>query len=237
MKDINSKIKISASILNSDLTNLSLEIKKLEEAGVDMVHIDVMDGNFVPNISFGSAVVNSIRQKTELFLDVHLMVKNPDNLLDNFIESGADLITVHVEECPHLDKTLDYIKQAGKKVAAALNPATPINMVENVLNHTDMILVMTVNPGFGGQKFIYDMVYKIKKLKKLIEDYKSYSDRPKKNIDIQADGGINMETVQLVTDAGANVLVMGTAIFSTPDPVEYVKNIRKKVSGKLPGPI
>ena len=230
MKDKNNKIIISASILNSDLLNLSQEIKKLEEAKTDMLHIDVLDGNFAPNISFGPSMISSIRQKTDLFLDVHLMIKNPDDLLDSFIESGADLINVHVEECPHLDRTLARIKQAGKKAAVALNPATPVDMVENVLGYVDMVLVMTVNPGFGGQKFIYDMVYKIKKLKKLIGDYKEYSSQPKKNIDIQVDGGINAETIPLVTGAGADVLVMGTAIFGAGDPVEHIKDIRKKIS-------
>ncbi len=230
MKDKNSKIIISASILNSDLLNLSREIKKLEEAKTDMLHIDVIDGNFAPNITFGTAMISSIRQRTDLFLDVHLMIKKPDNLLDDFTRSGADLINVHAEECPHLDRTLDRIKQAGKKAAVALNPATPVDVVENVLSHVDMVLVMTVNPGFGGQKFIYDMVYKIKKLKKLIEDYKKYSSQPKKNIDIQVDGGINLDTIPLVIDAGADVLVMGTAIFGAEDPVEYVKDIRKKIS-------
>lgn len=230
MEEKNSKIIISASILNSDLLNLSSEIKKLEEAGVDMLHLDVMDGNFVPNISFGPALVDSIRQKTDLFLDVHLMIKNPDRHLDNYIKSGADLINVHAEECPHLDRTLDCIKQSGKKAAVALNPSTPISMIENVLDRTDMVLAMTVNPGYGGQKFIYDMVYKIKKLKKLIEDYKGNASKPKKSIDIQVDGGIKMETIPQVISAGANVLVMGTAIFEAGDPVEFIQNIRKKIS-------
>jgi len=222
-------IKIAASILNSNFINLAGEIKKVEEAGVEMLHIDVMDGNFVPNITIGPPIIECLRNYTRLFLDVHLMIKEPDRLLDSFIKSGADLINVHAEECPHLDHTLNYIKQSGKKAAVALNPSTPLCYIENVLGLVDMVLIMTVNPGFGGQEFIHEMVFKIKKLKEMIDNYKRYSSNSKKFIDIQVDGGINIDTAPIVSTAGANVLVMGTAIYKSDDPIEYIKKVRNKI--------
>lgn len=222
-------IKISASILNSNFAFLADELKKAEKAGVDMLHVDIMDGVFVPNITIGPPVIKCIRDNTGLFLDVHLMITRPDRLLDRFIESGADSINVHVEECPHLDRTLNYIREAGKKTAVALNPSTPISTVENVLGLVDMILIMTVNPGFGGQVFIGDMVYKIQKLKNLIEDYKRLTGRHDSLIDIQVDGGINLDTAPEVVGAGATVLSVGTSIFGSDDPAAFVKKLRERL--------
>ncbi len=224
MENKDNGIKIAASILNSNFANLAGEIEKVEKAGIEMLHIDVMDGNFVPNITIGPPIIECLRNNTRLFLDVHLMIKKPDRLLDDFIESGADLINVHVEECPHLDRTLNYIKQAGKKAAVALNPSTPLCYIENVLGLVDMVLIMTVNPGFGGQEFIPAMTYKIMKLKQMIKD-----SNLKKSIDIEVDGGINIDTAPIAVRAGANVLVIGTAIYGSDNPAEYIKEIKNKI--------
>lgn len=218
------RYKIAASVLDCDFLNLGSEIKKIENLGIDMVHLDVMDGSFVKNISIGQPVIRQIRKFTGLFLDVHLMIKNPDTHLDSFIESGADLVCVHAEECPHLTWTLSHIKESGLRAAVALNPATPVSVIENVLCHIDMVLIMTVNPGFGGQKFLDEMLFKISKLKGMIQDYASYS-RDYRSIDIQADGGINPDTAEAVIKAGANILVLGSAIFKSDDPGEIVKKV------------
>ncbi|MBM3706433.1 MAG: ribulose-phosphate 3-epimerase [Actinobacteria bacterium] len=223
----NAKYKISASILDCDFLNLGQEIEKIKNLGIDMIHIDVMDGAYVPNISFGQPILKKIRQHTALMLDVHLMIKNPDKSLDSFIESGADIITVHAEECPHLNWTLNCIKNAGINAAVALNPATPVCVLENVLPYIDMVLIMTVNPGFGGQKFLAEMIFKIKKLKAMLADYSNYSG-DRRSIHIQVDGGINAQTAGGVIKAGANVLVLGTAIFKSENPSEVVRKVSEK---------
>ena len=222
-KDIK-RYKIAASILDCDFLNLGSEIKKIENLGIEIVHLDVMDGCFVENISIGQPVISGIRKFTGMFLDVHLMIKNPDRHLDSFVECGADLICVHAEECPHLAWTLSHIKKSGLKAAVALNPSTPVSIIENVLCYLDMVLLMTVNPGFGGQEFLGEMLVKIEKLKGMLKDYANYS-RDYRNIDIQVDGGINPDTAAGAVKAGANILVLGSAIFKSDNPGEIVKKV------------
>lgn len=206
-------VKIAPSLLSADFANLQNEVEKLEKSGADMLHLDIMDGHYVPNLTFGSAVVKSLRPYSKLPFDVHLMVRNPDEMIPWFIASGADIITVHAETCPHLDKTLQTIRSYGLKSGVALNPSTPESVLEYVLDKIDMILVMSVNPGFGGQKFIDSAINKISKIKNMIGD---------KNIEIEVDGGINPLTAARCISAGADILVAGTAVFSGGD---YARNI------------
>ncbi|WP_105618103.1 ribulose-phosphate 3-epimerase [Vallitalea okinawensis] len=212
-------IKLAPSILSADFGNLREDIKLISEAGSEYIHIDVMDGHFVPNITIGPAVVKSLRSCTDKVFDVHLMIENPDQYIKHFVDAGADIITVHQEACKHLHRTVQNIKENGVKAAVAVNPATPISTIEYVLEEVDMVLVMTVNPGFGGQKFIQSMLPKIEYLSNCI--YKRNL-----NVDIQVDGGINSSTIDEVLKVGANVIVAGSAIFNAEDVAGEISSFK-----------
>jgi len=213
-------MKLAPSILSADFSNLLADVKKVEEAGCDMLHIDVMDGHFVPNITIGALVLESLKTKTELPFDVHLMIENPDRYIAQFAKAGADIISVHSEACIHLHRTIHLIKDHNVAAAVALNPATSLNVIEHVLEDLDMVLIMTVNPGFGGQSFIESSIRKIETLRRMIEDRGL-------NVDIQVDGGIKVENVKRIIDAGANIVVAGSAIFNSGNITQAVKQFRE----------
>ena len=214
-------VKIAPTILSADFAKLGEEIKEVESA-VDYIHVDVMDGHFVPNITIGPLIVDAIRPVTDLPLDVHLMIENPEHYIQAFVDAGADIITVHQEACPHLHRVVQQIKQAGVKAGVVINPATPVESIEYVLEDVDLVLVMTVNPGFGGQSFIPSGLNKIKQLFDLRSEH-GYS------YEIEVDGGVNQETAKQCIDAGADVLVAGSAIFNKDNRIEAIKAIKESL--------
>jgi len=214
---------IAPSILSADFSRLGEEIKAVEAAGADWIHVDVMDGHFVPNITIGPMIVEAVRKVTKLPIDVHLMIENPQDFIPDFAKAGADLISVHAEEGYHLDRTLNLIRDLGKRPAVVLNPATPISAIENVLPLVDMVLLMTVNPGFGGQKFIPYCKQKITDLRKLVDDQKLQTL-------IEVDGGVKIDNIGELAKLGADVFVAGSAVFGSGDYKQTIEAMKKNIS-------
>ncbi|MDX9714783.1 MAG: ribulose-phosphate 3-epimerase [Dissulfurispiraceae bacterium] len=217
-------IKIAPSILSADFMKLGEEISAAQSAGADLLHLDIMDGHFVPNITIGPAIVEAVRKVTTMPLDVHLMISDPDRYLDAFIKAGAEYLTVHVEACAHLHRTLSAIRNNGIKACVSLNPATPVNTLEACIQDVDMVLLMSVNPGFGGQEFIPFVLNKIVQLRKMIKDRGL-------NTLIEVDGGVKLDNARDVASAGADILVMGSAFFNSEDYGSFIKRARALLAG------
>ncbi len=211
---------LAPSILSADVLDLQSQVKAVEENGADFIHVDVMDGRFVPNLTFGPFMVQALKRVTSLPLDVHLMVQNPDHFIREFAEAGAAIITVHQEACPHLDRTVQAIHENGCKAGVSINPATPVHTLEPILNKLDLILIMSVNPGFGGQKFISYSLNKIRSLRFMLAEQNP-------NCLLEVDGGLNLKTAPSVVEAGADVLVAGNAIFSAPSIGEATRSLKR----------
>jgi ribulose-phosphate 3-epimerase len=215
-------MKIAPSILSADFLRLGDELGKIEDAGADMIHIDVMDGHFVPNISIGPFIVEAVRKATSLPLDVHLMIDRPDDYVSAFADAGADIITVHVEAATHLHRTIQQIKEKGKKAGVSLNPSTPLIMVECILEYVDLLLIMSVNPGFSGQKFIPSALEKIREARRMLDKIgsKAY---------LEVDGGIKLDNIAEVASAGADMFVSGSGVFGTQDYKKTIEEMKKRI--------
>ncbi|MEG0012580.1 MAG: ribulose-phosphate 3-epimerase [Cellulosilyticaceae bacterium] len=220
-------IHLAPSILAADFANLEKDIKRVEKAGATFIHVDVMDGHFVPNITLGAPIAKAVRKHIEGVMDVHLMISNPDMFLEDFKEAGTDILTVHIEACTHIHRTIQRIKQLGMKAGVSLNPGTPVSVIESIIDEVDMVLIMSVNPGFGGQKFI---PYSLTKIAQVREMAKARN----KKLLIQVDGGVDLSNVEEVISAGANVIVAGSAVFSASDLDQRVVDF-KEIFGKFEG--
>ncbi len=216
--------KIAPSLLSADFSNLERDIKMLEQGGAHVLHLDVMDGHFVPNITFGPFVVKAINKVANIPLDVHLMIENPGDYIDAFIDAGADYLTVHVEATPHVHRVLQKIKARGVKAGVSLNPHTPLSSIEEILDDIDLILIMSVNPGFGGQSFIPNTLDKLKRLKKLLKEKNAT------HIEVEVDGGIKLDNIKEVADAGCDIFVSGSGIFKAENPKEMIGEMTNKIS-------
>ncbi len=214
--------KISPSILSGNLLNLSAELELMNKAGADLIHIDIMDGIFVPNITAGIDIVSAIKSETDIPLDVHLMIHKPERYIEEFVKSGADILTVHQEGCVHLHRTAERIRELGASPGVAVNPATPISILDDILDYVDLVLIMSVDPGFSGQEFIYSSLFKIEKMHRII------SQRELKTL-IEVDGGVKILNIADVANSGANIIVSGSGIFKTGDPVKAVADMRRRI--------
>jgi ribulose-phosphate 3-epimerase len=216
------KKKIAPSILSADFAHLAEEIRRVEEAGADIIHVDIMDGHFVPNFTIGPPIVKAIRKVTRLPLDVHLMMTNPDDFIPAFIEAGSNYLTVHVETCPHLHRTIQSIKEKGVKAGVTLNPATALSLVEPILPFVDLLLIMSVNPGFGGQSFIPQVLDKVREARRMI-------DEKKLSVELEVDGGLKIENVGEIAKAGADIFVAGSAVFHSKDYKDTIQKMRTAI--------
>ncbi|MCB0505288.1 MAG: ribulose-phosphate 3-epimerase [Cyclobacteriaceae bacterium] len=217
------KKKIAPSILSADFWKLGEDVMMVEKGGADVVHVDVMDGHFVPNITIGPLIVKALKGRTSLPLDVHLMIKNPGLYLEDFIKAGADYLTVHYEASTHLHREIQVIKQAGVKAGVALNPHTPVSVLEDIIEELDLVLIMSVNPGFGGQKYIPNSAKKLKQIKSLI------AEKGLEHIEIEVDGGVKEENIAEIAAAGADILVAGSAIYGAEDPIAVIQSMKQRL--------
>jgi len=216
--------KIAPSLLSADFSNLERDIKMLEKAGAQLLHLDIMDGHFVPNITFGPLVVKAISKVATIPLDVHLMIENPGDYVDAFCDAGADYLTVHIESDLHIHRVIQKVKAHGVKVGISLNPHTPISSIEEILGDIDLILIMSVNPGFGGQKFIRNTLDKLKRLQELLDN------KHITHIEVEVDGGIKLENIEEVSDAGCDIFVSGSGIFKSSNPEEVIKKMQELIN-------